>query len=39
MLDAFQINETACIFKIVKLFDRQNAFTMIRKLDSVKLMI
>jgi hypothetical protein len=34
MLDAFQINEIACIFKIVKSFDRQNAFTMIRRLDS-----
>ncbi len=33
MFDAFQINETACFFKIVKLFDRQNAFTMIRRLD------
>jgi hypothetical protein len=33
MFDAFQINETACFFKIVKSFDRQNAFTMIRRLD------
>ncbi len=34
MFNVFQINETACFFKIVKSFDRQNAFIMIRRLDS-----
>ncbi len=33
MFNAFQINETTCFFKIIKSFNRQNAFTMIRKFD------
>ncbi len=36
MFDAFQINETTCFLKIVKLFNRQNAFTMIRRLDFLR---